>query len=179
MSIDLPTASSGDNALTAHNALSNAAEAALNNLDGAALQASSVTVDKLAKPKALFSVSWRHTGDLVTGYASNDILGIFTLPNVDGAANLTFKFTGACIGARTVTKVANNSIAIRKNAVTQVTLDLNSAAFTSAAPLRVVPVAAVATASADVWDMVWTEAAGASYVDPWITLWFSLEHVGT
>lgn len=179
MAVDLPSAASGDDVLTAFNALSNAAEAALNNLDGASLIGGSVGTDKLTQPKSLFALSWRHTGDLATSYASNDILGIFTLPDVDGAINNTFKFVGAVIGARTVTKVASNSITIRKNGSTQLTLDLNDAAFTSAAPLRKYPTPAVATVSDDVWDMVWTESGSPSYVDPWITLWFSVEHVGT
>jgi hypothetical protein len=172
--LTIPDAVVGDNILNDRNAVGALIEAAYNGLAGENLNAASVPTSALAKPKSFMMLPF-HFPDLST---ASKIYAKFKLPNVDGASNSTWVYTGYSVNARLLTGITA-TMDIRKNAVSMHGgPPINFAALvagTSAVTLLVTPATLV---SGDVVDLNFAWTAG-SATDSDIVLFFTLTHVGT
>lgn len=175
--IDIPTLSDGDNLLPVNEDAMEVIAGALNTLDGANLIAGSVANAGLGKPKGFWPITFNRDTALTTANVPS-LFGV-VLPNVDGAVNATYKFLGSSVNFGALTKQPNAAFVIRKGAATILTVDLNDATLAVGTPLASAPGAAVSASSGDKIMVDYTAVASASYAFTSLTLFFSINHVGT
>lgn len=181
MAVTIPTLANGDVLITGVNAISAAAQAGLNNLDGAALDAASVANSKLAKSKNVFAVSvyadserWQVAN--VAGFYA------FRLVNLDGVPNSTFKYLGASVAFRTIATVlgagATFDVLNNAGAIHNVPIDSTKIAAV-ATPYQESLVTAVVCTSDDLISINFTAGGTGDVTGIQFVLFFSVEHVGT
>lgn len=168
-----------DAALSWLNRLKTRLIAYLNSIPGGALQAGTVTQDKLAKGKSFFAVSFWIDSNLTTANVTN--LVSFRLPDVDGASNTSIKYLGISVGFRTVaTALGSGALAVvKQNGSTIQSLDIDSSEISAAGGTSQANVAAVACESNDEFDVDFTAGATGDVTGVTIVLYFSINHVGT
>lgn len=178
----IPNANVGDAVLVDRNAMGSLISAAYNSIPGDNIVASSVPTSALQKPKALFPYRLlQYVGDVKTNLTGHGGLKQ-VLPYVDGASNSTWRFLHATCTAGTVVG-ATGTLDILKNGVSMFAAPpFNFATMSSGTPVVAAPLAPVSFIS---WNgtndhFYYTfSALTGTITDIDVTLWFSLNHVGT
>jgi len=171
--LTIPAAAVGDNVLNDRNAMAALIMAAYNAIPGDNITAASVPTTALQKPKSFMPMTFQFA-DLST---ASKVYAKFTLPNVDGASNSTWAYTGFSCNSR-VCGVAN-TMDIRKNGTSMHGgAPINFNTLVAGTPQVTLLGSPVTLTSAAVVDLNFTWTAGA-VTDTTIVLFFTLNHVGT
>lgn len=173
--VSIPDAAAGDVQLDALNERMALVEAALNDIDGADIEAASVPNSALAKPKHIVPITICF--EALSGLSSGDDVAVIKLPPIDGEVNSTWKYLGASYGFRVCTPAASNSLVIKQGSDTEQTLDINDSGLTT--PSTSMLATPVDTSSDIVWTVEYTKSGSPTYTGLTLVLFFSLEHVGT
>lgn len=191
MTVYIPQIVAGEPKLSGINTRLALIEAALNNVDGSVLTAASVPSSALAKAKSFHSFTFTDSEMNLIG--TTDKLGLicFILPNLDGAANSTWRYLGASVAFRTVNSAMGSGARIDvKRAPTsapQTTTTIHQVAVDSTkinvthAPTQQNVASAVSLSSGDIIRVDFsspTDHVG-DVTGVTVVLFFSAGHVGT
>lgn len=180
----IPNASVGDAVLVDRNAMGSLISAAYNAIPGDNINANSVPTSALAKPKAKFPYRALQYIGTVSGATFSGVTGLKQVfPYVDGVSNSTWVFLHATCVCRTLTG-ATGTLDLLKNGVSMSSGVgfFNFASMTSGTPAVNSPAAPVTFNSFNgtTDNFQWSfSALGGTITDIDVTLWFSLNHVGT
>ena len=175
--LTIPDAAVGDNVLNDRNAMGALVEAAFNAIPGANINAASVPTSALQKPKAWFPMTFQFA-DLST---ASKIAAKVKLPNIDGAGNGTWVYTGFSVNARVIGGGCTSTMDIRKNGVSMHGgAPINFATLVAGTPVVTLlgTPATLTSATPDIVDLNFTYGV-AAVTDCTIVLFFTLNHVGT
>ena len=182
MSVTLPTFVASQVELDALNAAMALIQAAINNADGADLQAASVPVSALAKGRQWITPVWSIPFTLGGAGARTTMSGLI-LPNVDGAINAGFKYLGCSVMSYTAAASAGRFVKVYEDAVLKQTLDLSGTAFNLVPTIfgfgDATLAAPVTTTSGKKWTLDYGDGAGTALTGLQITPFFSMPLVGT
>lgn len=180
----IPNANVGDAVLADRNAMGSLISAAYNSIPGDNINAASVPTTALAKPKAKFPYRMlQYIGNVQSTFTG--VTGLKQiLPYVDGASNSTWVLSHATCVCRTLTG-ATGTLDITKNAssLSGGAGFFNFASMTSGTPaVSAYPASPTAfnswNGTNDYFQFVFSTLGG-TITDIDVTLWFSLNHVGT
>jgi len=166
--------------LTKVNGLITKLNSILNNFPGEALAAGSVTAAKLAKPKSEQLMVFCKSG--ASAFVTASQTGVWQADGLasDGAA-VTRVITGwsfAVDGGGTLTKGALNTLLVKVNGSTQITIDLNDAALALAVPISATGLS-VSWPSGQILRVDYTYGGTAArYDNPTLVLQVETGHVG-
>ena len=182
MSVTLPTFVASQVELDALNAAMALIQAAINNADGADLQAASVPVSALAKGRQWITPPWSIPFTL-GGAGARTTMGGLILPSVDGAINAGFKYLGCSVMSYTATASAGRFVKVYEDGVLKQTLDLSGTAFNLVPTIfgfgDATLAAPVTTSSGKKWTLDYDDGAGTALTGLQITPFFSMPLVGT
>ena len=173
MAIDIPDLPVGAISRTALNNRFAKIKAYLQSIPGAAIVAGSVTRDRLEQQRAIFTFDSR-IEDL-SDHANNDILDGFTLPQLDVANYLAWKFYSFSIFARAASAAGSNYLRI-KNGVTTIK-DVDLSLLAAGGPQSGTAAAAATGATADNWTIVYVKSGAPTLTDVTLRLFFSAQHI--
>lgn len=178
----IPNANVGDAVLVDRNALGALVSAAYNSIPGDNIVSSSVPTAALQKPKSKFPYRLiQYVGNVQTAFTG--VTGLKQiLPYVDGASSSTWRFLHVTAVCRTLTG-ASGTLDIIKNGTSMFAAPpFNFASMTSGDPVVAAPLAPVSFTSwngaNDHFQFQFSALAG-TITDIDVTVWFSLNHVGT
>lgn len=126
MSAAYPDPTTSDVIKTWLTGLKNHLVGVLNNFNGANIRAGSVPRTALQAPNALFALPLYYQGNIASGAASiTNVFGTIRLPNINSSSG-SWVLKSWSVGHRTGTPQTGNSLLVKKNGGTEVTVDIGA-----------------------------------------------------
>lgn len=183
MAVSLPVIVANNVEVTTLNALMAIIQAAINNADGADLEAASVPVSALAKGRHWITPTWGALPFTLGGAGARTTMSGLILPSVDGAINAGFKYLGCSVMSYTATASAGRFVKVYEDGVLKQTLNLSGTAFNLVPTIfgfgDATLAAPVTASSGKKWTLDYGDGAGTALTGLQITPFFSMPLVGT
>lgn len=126
MSAAYPDPTTSDIIKTWLTGLKNHLVGVINNFNGANIRTGSVPRTALQAPNALFAMTLPYQGNLASGAASiTNVFGTIRLPNINASSG-SWVLKSWSVGHRTGTPQTGNSLLVKKNGSTDLTIDIGS-----------------------------------------------------